>query len=194
MRRFRTLPILAALAVPTFAFGQEERIRAALAAWPVSRELLPTLAADAQALLASGSRAPIAEALAHKALGCVALAERQYAVAEKHLTRALELHPYDGESSARLASVALAQKKGPNWRSIALFHYARAATYRGPGALPETARNGVMEFARKAFQTSFSTDEKAFQSLLAATATQALPPANFTISASAAAPAAPTPR
>ena len=93
-----------------------------------------------------------------------------------------------------LASATLNQKATPNWRSIALFHYARAASYTGPGALPESARAGILDFAHKAFTLSFSKDEKAFQALLAATATQALPPANFTINASAAAPAAPKPQ
>ncbi len=74
-----------------------------------------------------------------------------------------------------LGKQILAEAKAhPERQSDAIFHYARAASYTGPGALPDKDRAGMKTFVDKAYKTyhgSMDGEDK----LLAAAANQALP-------------------
>lgn len=176
--------LLAAVCLtPATAFGQDAaaaRIRAAIAQRPPAAGLLDSIVSDAGSLLMVTPRDAATEAIARKGLGYVAMLRMESALAETHLLRALELDAGDAEMSFWLGQITSIQKKA-NWRNIALFHYARAASYTGPGALAPEPRRNIMHHARKAFEKSFGTDEKAFADLLAASTKTALPPPDFTI-------------
>ena len=65
-------------------------------------------------------------------------------------------------------------KTHPEKQADAIFHYARAAAYTGPGCLPATDRAGMKSFVDKAYKTyhgSLEGEDK----LLAAAANQPLP-------------------
>ena len=67
-----------------------------------------------------------------------------------------------------------AKKGHPELQSDAIFHYARAAAYTGPGCLDPKAREGMKGFVDRAFKTyhgSLEGEDK----LLATAANQALP-------------------
>ncbi|HVO97106.1 MAG TPA: hypothetical protein VMT15_03525 [Bryobacteraceae bacterium] len=74
-----------------------------------------------------------------------------------------------------LGKQILAEAKAhPERQSDAIFHYARAAAYTGPGALPPNERATMKTFVDKAYKTYHGTMDGEDQ-LLATAASQALP-------------------
>jgi tetratricopeptide (TPR) repeat protein len=67
-----------------------------------------------------------------------------------------------------------AQKGHPEMQADAIFHYARAAAYTGPGCLDPKDRTGMKTFVDKAYKT-FHGSLEGEDKLLAVAATQALP-------------------
>lgn len=67
-----------------------------------------------------------------------------------------------------------AKKGHPELQANAIFHYARAASYTGPGCLDPKARDGMKSFVDRAYKTYHGTTEGE-DKLLAAAAGQALP-------------------
>jgi tetratricopeptide (TPR) repeat protein len=67
-----------------------------------------------------------------------------------------------------------AKKGHPELQSDAIFHYARAAAYTGPGCLDPKARQDMRGFVDRAYKTYHGSQEGE-DKLLAAAATQALP-------------------
>ena len=67
-----------------------------------------------------------------------------------------------------------AKKGHPEKQGDAIFHYARAAAYTGPGALPEKDRAGMKAFVDKAYKT-FHGSMEGEDKLMATAANQALP-------------------
>jgi hypothetical protein len=74
---------------------------------------------------------------------------------------------------------AQAQKKLED-QPVALYHYARAAAYDGPNALPAQTRQQVQASVNKMYTTYHGSSE-GFTNLLAAAKTSAFPPADFKI-------------
>ena len=75
-----------------------------------------------------------------------------------------------------MAKALYDEKKIPE----ALFQYARAAQFDGPGALPPATRTQLLDFFNKAYKGYKGNAEGADQ-LLAQAKTAALPPDGFTI-------------
>ncbi len=75
----------------------------------------------------------------HRTLGWVAMQRKDYPAAEKSLTEELKLNPADAEASYWLGTAILAQKQVERQAS-ALYFFARAAAYEGPGALDPARR------------------------------------------------------
>ena len=74
-----------------------------------------------------------------------------------------------------LGKEILAQaKEHPEKQADAIFHYARAASYTGPGCLPQAARGQMRAFVDKAYKTYHGSAEGE-DKLLAVAATQPLP-------------------
>jgi len=119
------------------------------------------------------------EAIAHKTLGWVGIQKKQFDVAEQEFKKELGLNPTDAQASYWLGQSIGSQKKLERTPE-ALWDYARAATYDGPGALPAEFRKQVDDYLQKAYKGWHgSTDGLA--ELKAQAKTTALPPADFKI-------------
>lgn len=120
------------------------------------------------------------EAVAHRTLGWVAMARKNFTEAEKHLTEDLKLNPNDGEASYWLGTSILAEKR-PEKQSDALYYIARAAAYDGPGGLDPAYRKKIHDYLQKAYATYHGQDPQGFQQLLQTAKAQSLPPQGFKI-------------
>lgn len=114
--------------------------------------------------------------VAHKALAWVAIAKKDNATAESEYKASLTTNPDQGPVSAEYARLLYDEKKIPE----ALFQYARAAQFDGPGALPPATRTQLLEFFNKAYKGYKGNSDGADQ-LLAQAKTAALPPDGFAI-------------
>ena len=87
---------------------------------------------------------PELKAFAQKTLGYIALARKDYEKAQVELTKALEMDPAQAQVSYWLGTTVLAQNKTkPEMQAAALYDFARAAAYDGPGSLPAPDRKQV---------------------------------------------------
>jgi len=119
------------------------------------------------------------EALAHKTLGWVAMIQKNTPVAQEHFVKSLQENAAAGEISYWLGQTIVSEKK-PETYSNALYHFARAAAYDGPGALPPEGRKQVDDYLTKAY-TGFHGDTSGLAELKTQAKTAALPPAGFKI-------------
>ena len=117
---------------------------------------------------------PQVEALAHSTLGWIALQRKAWPEAEAELQKALQLNPNDGQVDYYMGT-AIASQKDVAKMPAALFYFARAATYEGPGALNPGSRQPVMGYVQRAYKGYHGSDE-GFNNLLAAAKSSALPP------------------
>ncbi len=122
---------------------------------------------------------PQVEALAHTTLGWTALQRKNWQAAQAEFQKTLQLNPNDGQVDYYMGT-AIASEKDPAKMPTALFYFARAATYEGPGALNPTGRQQVMGYVQRAYKGYHGTDE-GFNNLVAAAKNQPLPPADFRI-------------
>src|SRR5262249_38772440 len=91
---------------------------------------------------------PQVEALAHTTLGWVAMNRKNNSLAEEEFLKSLKVDPTQGQVDLLLAGVLRAQKT-PEKIAKALFFYARAAAYDGPGSLPAQIRQTYDDYLRK---------------------------------------------
>ncbi|MBV8551285.1 MAG: hypothetical protein JOY54_08290 [Acidobacteriaceae bacterium] len=116
-------------------------------------------------------------AVAHNALAWVDTSKKDNAGAENEYKASLDANPDQGNISAAYAKLLYDDKKLPD----ALFEYARAAEYAGPGpALPPATRTQLQDFFNKAYQGYHGGTDGADQ-VLAQAKTQAVPPSGFNI-------------
>ncbi len=118
--------------------------------------------------------------IAHRTLGWVAMQQKNWDVAEKEFTDELKMNPADAQASYWLGTSILQQKK-PERQSEALYYFARAAAYDGPGALDPKARQQMEAYIQKAYTNYHGQDPQGFQQLLAQAKTNPFPPAGFKI-------------
>jgi len=101
--------------------------------------------------------------------------------AEVEFGKALQMTPNDSQIAQALATVILAQNKTkPEKQPLALFYYARAAAYDGPGSLPAANRQQLQTFLGRAYNTYHGSAE-GLDKLLALAKANATPPADFHI-------------
>ncbi len=87
-------------------------------------------------------------------LGYIGATQKDPAKAEAELTKTLQADPANAQASYMLAGVLLGQQKEhPEKMQLALFEYARAASYDGPGALDANTRKSIDGFLAKAYNT-----------------------------------------
>jgi hypothetical protein len=67
-------------------------------------------------------------------------------------------------------------------RSQTLFYYARAATYEGPGSLPEESRQQLDEYLRRAYSSYYGQNQTALNELKVLAKSMPFPPQAFLIS------------
>jgi hypothetical protein len=103
--------------------------------------------------------------------------------AVRDLTALLRKDPTQATVSYALAqadlALAVANKK-PEDQPVALYHFARAAAYDGPGSMPADARKQVLAYLSKAYSTYHGSADGQDQ-LLAQAKANPFPPADFKI-------------
>jgi Tfp pilus assembly protein PilF len=119
-------------------------------------------------------------ATAHDTLGFIAMQRKQPEVAEQEYVKALEADPTQAKYSYALGNAILAQKK-PERQSEVLYHWARAVSLTGPGALPEPLRTQVNTFFTKQYTAFHGADDASLKALRAQAVASPMPPAGFKI-------------
>ena len=118
---------------------------------------------------------------AHQALAWAAISKKDYPTAESEYKESLTVNPDDALTSSQFGKMLYEEKKFPE----ALFQYARAGQYSGPGiTLPATGRQQALDFFNKLYKSYHGGDDGKDQ-VLAQAKTSALPPAGFTIGSAA---------
>lgn len=120
------------------------------------------------------------EALAHQTLGWVGMQRKQNDVAETEFVKSLQIDPNQGQVDYWLGGVLRAAKT-PEKVSQALFYYARAATYDGPGSLTPDGRKQLDDYLRKAYTSYHGPDDAGLEQLKTLAKSNAMPPADFKI-------------
>ncbi len=123
------------------------------------------------------------DAAAYTTLGWVAMQRKNNDVAEQTFKKALAINPNAGQLSYWLGTVILAEKK-PEKQSEALFHFARAATFDGQGALTPDGRQKIDAYLTKVY-TAYHGDTSGLPDLKALAKANAMPPADFKIETAA---------
>jgi len=130
-----------------------------------------------------GKAKTAAVAKAHQALAWDDISKKDFAGAESEYRESLTVNPEDGPTSSQFGKMLFEQKKYPE----ALFEYARAGQYSGPGpSLPPAGRQTALDFFNKTYKNYHGSDEGKDQVLTQAK-TMALPPAGFTVGSAQAA-------
>ncbi len=122
---------------------------------------------------------PDVEVLAHKNLGFIGMQRKNWEVAEAELTKALTMNPNDATVDFQMAT-AVASEKKVDRIPIALFYFARAATYSGPGELPAAGKQAAMTYVQKQYKNFHGSDE-GFNDLVALAKANPIPPGSFTL-------------
>jgi tetratricopeptide (TPR) repeat protein len=116
---------------------------------------------------------------AQTALGLIAMRNKQNDQAEAAFRKSLEMDPNSAQVSYWLGTVVLAEKN-PAKQSEALYDFARAAAYDGPGALAPAGRTDVQKYLEKAY-ASYHGSKEGLDQLLAQAKASALPPPDFKV-------------
>jgi tetratricopeptide (TPR) repeat protein len=120
------------------------------------------------------------KAFAHRTRGWAAMQRKNNDAAELAFKESLKINPNSGEVSYWLGTVMLAQKK-PEKQSEVLFHFARAASFDGPGALNPQGRQQIDAYFVKAFNSYHGPDPGELEKLRAMAKANAFPPPDFKI-------------
>jgi hypothetical protein len=128
---------------------------------------------------------PEMKAFAQKTLGYIAMIRKDYPKATTELTKALQMDPNQGQVSFWLGTVTLAQnKEHPELQPQALYDFARASSYSGPGSLPQADRTQISGYLTKVYGQYHGSND-GLDKLTAAAQSTALPPQGFTIKSKA---------
>jgi tetratricopeptide (TPR) repeat protein len=119
------------------------------------------------------------DAIATSTLGWVGMQRKNWDVAEQNFRKSLTINPGAAQVSYWLGTTLVSEKK-PEKQSEALFHFARAAAFDGPGALNPEGRKKIDEYLTKVY-TSFHGDTTGLAELKAAAKASPTPPAEFKI-------------
>lgn len=120
------------------------------------------------------------EVASRRTLGWVTMQRKNFVEAEKHFTEVLKLNPNDSQAAYWLGQNILSQQN-PDRQSDALFEFARAAVYDGPGALPPDARQRALAYVTRSYNTYHGEDAAGLKDLLEKAKASALPPEGFKI-------------
>lgn len=112
--------------------------------------------------------------LAQNTIGYVAMQQKNNDKAEAEFTKSLQGNASQGQISYWLGTVILAQKN-PAKQSAALWHFARAAAFDGPGSLPAANRTPVRTYLEKAY-TGYHGGKDGLDQLLNQAKASAFPP------------------
>lgn len=128
---------------------------------------------------------PELKVFAQKTVGYIALVRKDWEKAVTELTKALQMDPNQGQVSFWLGTATLAQNKTkPELQPVALFDFARAASYSGPGSLPAADRKQITDYLNKVYAQYHGSNE-GLDKLTASAQASAIVPAGFTIKSKA---------
>jgi hypothetical protein len=122
---------------------------------------------------------PDVQVMAEKNLGFVAMQRKNWDEAEADLQKTLTMTPNDATVDYQLGTVIASEKKLDKL-PIAMFYFARAATYQGQGALTPEGQKAALTYVQKQYKNFHGSDE-GFNELLAVAKANPNPPAGFTI-------------
>lgn len=114
-----------------------------------------------------------------KCLAFVKMSRNDYPGAEEQYLNILKIAPNMADVSLNAATAVLRQKKDER-QPTAMFHYARAATFTGPGALPDASKAQALSFFKKNYALLRENDSK-MDEFIALTKDSAIPPADLKI-------------
>ena len=134
----------------------------------------PNVAADQWAKLR-----PAVEVMAEKNLGFIAMQRKNWDEAEADLQKSLTMTPNDATLDYQLGTVIASEKKLDKL-PLAMFYFARAATFQGTGALTPEGQKAAMTYVQKQYKNFHGSDE-GFNDLVAAAKANPTPPAGFSI-------------
>lgn len=117
--------------------------------------------------------------LAHRTAGWALWQKKNYDGAEQAFTKALQTNPANGEISGWLGTVVMLQRK-PEKQSAGLYHFARAASLEGAGALPDQARTATKAYVEKTY-VNFHGSREGLDEILNKAKTECFPPQGFEI-------------
>lgn len=123
---------------------------------------------------------PEVEVLCHTTLGFIAMQRKSWDGAEAELKKALQLNPNNSAVDYSLY-ITLASKKD---NSNALFYYARAANYDGPGSLTPQQRQALQADLQKTY-TIYHGNAADLDKVVASAKTSPNPPDGFHIDSKA---------
>jgi len=128
---------------------------------------------------------PAMKTAAHSAYIWTVTARKDQPRAETELTAYLKKDPTQASTSYSLAGAILAQnKEHPEKQSVALYHFARAASYTGPNALAAPAQKQALDYITRTYK-SYHGSEAGLPELLAMAKTNPFPPDGFKIDSTA---------
>jgi tetratricopeptide (TPR) repeat protein len=116
---------------------------------------------------------------AYTTLGWIAMQRKNNDLAETNFKKALTINPAAVQVSYWLGTVILAEKK-PEKQAEALYDFARAAAYDGPGALAPDGRKTIDAYLTKVY-TALHGDNSGLAELKATAKANPMPPADFKI-------------
>ncbi len=122
---------------------------------------------------------PQVEPLAHMNLGFIAMQRKTWDAAEAEFQKYLQMSPNNGQVDYWMGFVIASQKKVER-TPIALFYFARAATYEGTGAMAPEGRKTALDYVKRQYKTYHGGDD-GFNDLLTAAKNAPTPPADFKI-------------
>jgi tetratricopeptide (TPR) repeat protein len=122
---------------------------------------------------------PDIELLAHVNLGFIAMQRMNWDAAEAEFQKSLMLNPNNAQVDYWMGTVIASEKKLDKLPA-AMFYFARAATYTGPGALPAEAQKTALTYVQKQYKNFHGSDD-GFNDLVAAAKANPTPPAGFSI-------------
>ena len=124
---------------------------------------------------------PVMRNFAQFTVARAAVTSKDAAKAEAELAKTLEMDATNAQASYALAGVLLGQQKDhPEKMPLALYQYARASQYDGPGSMDAATRKQVDTFLGRAYGT-FHGSAQGLDQLKTLAKTAVLPPAGFSI-------------
>ena len=158
-------------------------------ALPPTPDSLDTGAKAAQGLLDAPKPATVPDedtwkkmkaATAYSTLAFIDMQKKQPEAAEEEYKKWLAVDPTNAFASYSLGNTILGEKKVERYPEM-LYHWARAASLTGPGALPEQMRQKADATLIKAYNTFHGPDEAGLKDLRTLAVTQPMPAAGFKI-------------
>lgn len=119
--------------------------------------------------------------LAQRQVAWIAVQRKDYPKAEVELTKFLQMDPSQAQFSYFLAQAQFNQRQAdPNKQPPAIFHFARAASVAGPGAMSANDQKTTLAYVTNLYNQYHGSNE-GFDKVVAAAKASAFPPAGFTI-------------